>query len=45
VNLQRIRHLEHWSHGDYLVVLTDGTELRLSRARRRAMEEVLGTTL
>jgi two-component system, LytTR family, response regulator len=45
VNLQRIRHLEHWSHGDYLVVLTDGTELRLSRSRRRAMEEVLGTTL
>jgi two-component system, LytTR family, response regulator len=45
VNLERIRHLEHWSHGDYLVVLADGTELRLSRSRRRALEEVLGTAL
>ncbi len=45
VNLERVRHLEHWSHGDYLVVLTDGTELRLSRSRRRALEEVLGTAL
>jgi two-component system LytT family response regulator len=45
VNLERIRHLEHWSHGDYLVLLADGTELRLSRSRRQAMERVLGTTL
>jgi two-component system LytT family response regulator len=45
VNLDRVRHLEHWSHGDYLVVLADGTELRLSRSRREAMEEVLGTSL
>jgi two-component system LytT family response regulator len=45
VNLERIRHLEHWSHGDYLVVLADGTELRLSRSRRPAMEDVLGTAL
>ncbi|MGH7517162.1 MAG: LytR/AlgR family response regulator transcription factor [Gemmatimonadales bacterium] len=45
VNLERVKHLEHWSHGDYLVVLTDGTELRLSRLRRHALEEVLGTTL
>ena len=45
VNLERIRHLEHWSHGDYLLVLADGTELRLSRSRRRAMEQVLGTVL
>ena len=45
VNLERIRHLEHWSHGDYLVVLADGTELRLSRSRRAAMEAVLGTAL
>jgi two-component system LytT family response regulator len=45
VNLERVRHLEHWSHGDYLVVLTDGTELRLSRSRRRALEDLLGTAL
>ena len=45
VNLERIHHFEHWSHGDYLVALTDGTELRLSRSRRAAIEEILGTTL
>lgn len=45
VNLDRVRHLEHWSHGDYLVILTDGTELRLSRSRRRALEETLGSAL
>ncbi|HEU5170410.1 MAG TPA: LytTR family DNA-binding domain-containing protein, partial [Gemmatimonadales bacterium] len=45
VNLDRVRHLEHWSHGDYLVALADGTELRLSRSRRRALEEVLGSAL
>jgi hypothetical protein len=27
------------------VVLVDGTELRLSRSRRLAMEELLGTAL
>ncbi len=45
VNLERVRHLEHWSHGDYLVLLADGTELRLSRSRRHALEEMLGTAL
>jgi two-component system LytT family response regulator len=45
VNLERVRHLEHWSHGDYLVVLADGTELRLSRSRRHALENLLGTAL
>ncbi len=45
VNLARVKHMEHWSHGDYLIVLADGTELRLSRSRRRALEEVLGTGL
>jgi two-component system LytT family response regulator len=45
VNLDRVKHFEHWSHGDYLVVLTDGTELRLSRSRKPALEELLGSAL
>ena len=34
VNLDRIREFYHWSHGDYMIVLKDGTELRLSRRYR-----------
>jgi len=45
VNLDRVKHFEHWSHGDYLVVLANGTELRLSRSRKPALEELLGSTL
>ncbi len=45
VNLDRVKHFEHWSHGDYLVVLANGTELRLSRSRKPALEEVLGSAL
>lgn len=34
VNLERVRHLRPWSSGDYLLVMQDGTELRLSRGQR-----------
>jgi two-component system LytT family response regulator len=34
VNLDRVRHLRPWSSGDYLLVMQDGTELRLSRGKR-----------
>lgn len=34
VNLDRIRALHPWSHGDWQVVLRDGTELMLSRRYR-----------
>lgn len=34
VNLDRVRTLHPWSHGDWLVVLHDGTELMLSRRYR-----------
>jgi two-component system LytT family response regulator len=43
INLDRIAELQHWSHGDYLVVLKDGTELRLTRSRRQALEAALGS--
>jgi two-component system LytT family response regulator len=38
VNTSRIRELRPLSHGDFIVVLKDGTELTLSRAYRRHLE-------
>jgi two-component system LytT family response regulator len=39
VNLDRIEVFHDWSHGDRLVVLQDGTELKLSRRYRDRLEE------
>lgn len=39
VNLDRVRVMHDWSHGDRLVVLEDGTELRLSRRYRDRLED------
>jgi len=41
VNLDRVRVLEPWFHGDYHVVLRDGTQLTLSRGCRRKLAELL----
>ena len=43
VNLDYIRELQPLYHGDYLVVLHDGAELRLSRRYWDAFEAKLGT--
>jgi two-component system LytT family response regulator len=45
VNLDRIRELQPAFHGDYVIVLRDGTELALSRSCRDRLEESLGHTL
>jgi two-component system, LytTR family, response regulator len=45
VNWQRIRELRPHSHGDFLVVLRDGTELKLSRSYRQKVEANLGQSL
>lgn len=42
VNIDRIRELQPYFNGAYLVILEDGTELRLSRRRREALEDLLG---
>lgn len=42
VNLDRIREMQPAFHGDYLVLLTDGTNLRLSRRYR---DRLLASTL
>lgn len=45
VNLDRVVEFRHRSHGDYTVVLRGGRELVLSRTRRAALEERLGSRL
>jgi two-component system LytT family response regulator len=45
VNIERVREVQPYFHGAYILVLQDGTEIRLSRARRRAFEEALGQPL
>lgn len=42
VNLDRVRDLKPYDHGDYLLRLRDGTELRLSRRYWKAVEDRLG---
>jgi len=41
VNVDRIRELQPHFNGDYMVVLKDGTELRLSRSRREQVQTIL----
>lgn len=38
VNVDRVAELKPWSHGDWVVVLTDGAKLRLSRTFRDRLE-------
>ncbi|HEY0158347.1 MAG TPA: LytTR family DNA-binding domain-containing protein [Thermoanaerobaculia bacterium] len=42
VNLERVRELQPTSHGDYAVILDDGTRLILSRHYRSRLEMLLG---
>ena len=42
VNLERIRELEPYFHGDHVLKLLDGTRLTLSRTYRDRLQERLG---
>jgi two-component system LytT family response regulator len=42
VNLEQVKELHPWSHGDLMVLLHDGTELRLSRRYRSRLEGIFG---
>jgi two-component system, LytTR family, response regulator len=42
VNLDRIKELHPHFNGDYLVILHDGTELKLSRSRKESLERWVG---
>ncbi|HEX9581767.1 MAG TPA: LytTR family DNA-binding domain-containing protein [Gemmatimonadales bacterium] len=44
VRVDRIRELQPFFHGDYVVILKDGTKLRMSRGYRQAVQRRLGVT-
>jgi len=41
VNLDHVREIQPWGHGDYRVVLDDGGVVNLSRRYRAALDRVL----
>jgi two-component system LytT family response regulator len=45
VNVERIQELQPWFHGDYLVLLRDGTRLTLSRSYRQKLQDWFGNSL
>ena len=45
VNLQSIAHLERRSHGEFDVILKDGSQLAMSRTYRAEVEAMLGQSL
>ncbi len=45
VNLDRVRELTPKTHGEFFVLLADGTELKLSRSYRHRLEKQLGQSL
>ena len=45
VNLGSVKELQPYFHGDYVVILRDGTRLRLSRSRREQLQAMLGARI
>ena len=45
VNVDQIAQLQPWFHGDYRVILRDGTTLTLSRRFRQNLDQLLGKPL
>ncbi len=45
VNIGRIKELQPWTHGEYHVILRDGTQLTLSRNYRENLRNILGNNL
>ena len=45
VNIDCVRELQPWFHGEYRVLLCDGTELTLSRGCRKKLGELLNSHL
>lgn len=42
VNLDRVKEMQPWFSGEYVVIMKDGTQLKLSRGYRDRLEERLG---
>ena len=45
VSLDRIKELQPWFHGEYRVLLKEGTQLLLSRKYREKLRDLLGRTI
>lgn len=45
VNIGSVKELQPWSHGEFRVILRDGTELTLSRNYRERLSDALGGSL
>jgi len=45
VNMERIKELQPWFNGEYMVILTTGVRLTLSRGYREKLQERLGRSL
>ncbi len=45
VNIEKIKELQPWFHGEYVVILRDGTQLTMSRSYRNNLPELLGKAL
>jgi two-component system LytT family response regulator len=43
VNLDRVREMHPHFNGEYMVILLDGTELKLSRSRREQLQQLLNS--
>jgi len=44
VNVERIKELEPWFHGEYVVILKDGTKLTTSAAHSQALHRIIDAT-
>jgi two-component system LytT family response regulator len=42
INIERVRELQPYFHGDYIVLLHDGTQLTLSRNYRQKLHDLFG---
>jgi two-component system LytT family response regulator len=45
VNIERVKELQPWFNGEYVVFLKNGTRLTLSRGYREKLQERIGRTL
>lgn len=45
VNIEKVKELQPWFHGEYVVIMRDGTQLTMSRSYRTNLPDLLGTTL
>lgn len=45
VNIEKIKELQPWFHGEYVVIMKDGTQLTMSRSYRSNLPDLLGNAL